>query len=228
MMRRAVAPASRVLAGQVRRAAAASWQERKAAPAPPNGIFGSGWDRASLDVVFRSIVKRPHIREVLKHHYAWATDDRTLERAKAFGDNCDIVQVQLAPDIGDPHRVLKQYSIMDAPVIDIDGKHVAMMGGHVYYDDDGTKIAIVDQTPVEALAKEILWTVGASKSDEPEPKDARKFLEELYGDVQVPEDLHEIKDVLTEDSLLYPEDVWPEAWKGGARYGKYQRGLGSH
>ena len=29
---------------------------------------------------------------------------------------------------------------MDAPVIDIDGKHVSLNGGPVYYDDDGTKV----------------------------------------------------------------------------------------
>ena len=33
---------------------------------------------------------------------------------------------------------------------------------------------------------------------------------------------------ITDESLLYPEDVWPEAFKGGSRYGKYSRGLGAH
>jgi len=226
MMRRVLACAGR-RAVQTRLASSAAWDTRQVTAGPKDGMFGNGWDNASLEIVFRSVIKRPHVREALKHHYAWATDERTLEKCKSFGDNCDIVQVQLLSDIGDPHRILKQFSIMDAPVIDIDGKHVAMQGGYVYYDDDGTKIAVIEQTVVEALAKELLWSVGYA-TGEPEPKDARKFLEDLYGDVQVPEDLLEIKGVLTDESLLYPEDVWPEAKKGGARYGKYQRGLGDH
>ena len=91
-------------------------------------------------MVFRSVLKRPHVREMLKNHYAWATDEHTLARVKELGENCDIVQLQLQADLSDPHRVLKQYSIMDAPVVDIDGKHVSLNGGPVYYDDDGTKV----------------------------------------------------------------------------------------
>eukprot|EP01065_Artemidia_motanka_P038163 TRINITY_DN47019_c0_g1_i1.p2 TRINITY_DN47019_c0_g1~~TRINITY_DN47019_c0_g1_i1.p2 ORF type:complete len:229 (+),score=88.35 TRINITY_DN47019_c0_g1_i1:74-760(+) len=224
-MRRGLQSLSR-LAAPMQLRAAATWKDRQTVPAPKSGIFGQGWDNASLELVFRSIIKRPHIREALKNHYAWSTDEQTLSRCKQFGDNCDIVQLQLCPDLGDPHRVLKQFSIMDRPVIDIDGKHIAMMGGHVFYDDDATKIAIIDQTAVETLAKEILWTLGRT-TGEPEPQDARDLLTELYGDATVPDDLLDVKNVLTHDSLLYPEDVWPEVLKGGPRYGKYQRGLGN-
>ena len=97
------------------------------------------------------------------------------------------------------------------------------------------------------MAKEILWTIGYSTAANPEPKDARKFLEDIYGDVEVctvqyiphsttshhttpqlTDDVLTATHYLEDDSLLYPEDVWPEAFKGGARYGKYQRGLGPH
>eukprot|EP01059_Diplonema_ambulator_P035553 TRINITY_DN83_c0_g1_i1.p1 TRINITY_DN83_c0_g1~~TRINITY_DN83_c0_g1_i1.p1 ORF type:complete len:222 (+),score=81.39 TRINITY_DN83_c0_g1_i1:46-711(+) len=220
MMRRAVTRQLR---------AATSWKDRTALNAAPEaGVFGNGWDNHSLELVFRSIVKRPHIREMLKNHYAWATDDKTLERVREVGDNCDIVQLQMQADISDPHRILKQYSIMDAPVIDIDGKHISLNGGPVFYDDDGTKIAIIDQGPVEIMAKELLWTLGYSTAASPEPKDARKFLADIYGDVELPDDVLNPTGYLTEDSLLYPEDVWPAAWTGGSRYGKYQRGLGAH
>eukprot|EP01060_Flectonema_neradi_P000472 TRINITY_DN102_c10_g1_i1.p1 TRINITY_DN102_c10_g1~~TRINITY_DN102_c10_g1_i1.p1 ORF type:complete len:225 (+),score=45.45 TRINITY_DN102_c10_g1_i1:51-725(+) len=217
-----------LITGQRRFAAAASWKTRTMAPAPEGGIFGNGWDNHSLEIVFRSIIKRPHIRELLKNHYAWASDEETLSRVKELGENCDVVQIQLQADITDPHRILKQYSIMDAPVIDIDGKHVSLNGGPVYYDDDGTKIAIVDHGPVEILAKEILWTLGYSVELNPSPKDARRFLEDIYGDATLPDDVLQPTGYLTDESLLYPEDVWPEVFKGGPRYGKYQRGLGDH
>ena len=47
-----------------------------------------------------------------------------------------------------------------------------------------TQIAVIDSSPVEVIAKEILWTLG-NTSASPEPKDARAFLEGLYGDVEV-------------------------------------------
>eukprot|EP01061_Rhynchopus_euleeides_P020540 TRINITY_DN333_c0_g1_i1.p1 TRINITY_DN333_c0_g1~~TRINITY_DN333_c0_g1_i1.p1 ORF type:complete len:238 (+),score=104.07 TRINITY_DN333_c0_g1_i1:44-715(+) len=213
------------VAGQRRTCASLSWKTRTLPPAPESGVFGTGWDNPQLELVFRSVLKRPHMREMLKNHYAWATDERTLDRVKEVGDNCDIVQLQLQADISDPHRILKQYSIMDAPVIDIDGKHVSMNGGPVYYDDDGTKIAIVDSAPVELMSKELLWTLGYSQAASPEPKDARRFLEDIYGDVELTEDVLEPAGYINDESLLYPEDVWPEAFKGGSRYGKYQRGL---
>lgn len=225
-MRRALQVANRPFARQV--ASALSWENRTLSAPPAAGIFGKGWDNHQLEIVFRSVVKRPHIRELLKNHYAWATDEKTLEKTRHVGDNCDIVQLQLPADISDPHRILKQYSIMDAPVIDIDGKHISLNGGPVYYDDDGTKIAIIDQGPVETLAKELLWSMGYSTEANPSPKDARKFLEDIYGDVELTDSVLEPEGFLTEESLLYPEDCWPEAYKGGARYGKYSRGLGAH
>ena len=205
---------------------------------------------------------------MLKNHYAWATDERTLSRVKEVGDNCDIVQLQLPADISDPHRILKQFSILDAPVIDIDGKHVAMNGGPVYYDDDGTKVCTPDRhntahgphppalTPVSRLpssTRRLLrsWrrrSSGQSGTRQQQTLSQRMRASSLrtstgmsryaqYSTFHIPphhttpqltDDVLTATHYLEDDSLLYPEDVWPEAFKGGARYGKYQRGLGPH
>ena len=196
---------------------ASSWSNRSFATLLQTSkrfFFGKGWDNASLEVVYRGILRRPHINNALKKHVVSVVDKRTLENLKS--KSAETIEkkiplgIFLTADIGDPHRVLKAYSLTAYPILDESGKptttHFMQRDLPLFADpdDDYSKVVMPQLEIIKLLASEILKTLNWEVS----PRGAASFLESLYRGAEMPDTLFESSKVLdTFDVLAQKCDV---------------------
>lgn len=186
-MRRAFAP--RAVAAATALAAA---QQRT--------FFGKGWDNAALDTTFRAVLRKPAIVDVIGSEYARTLDGRILDQlrkvsdlgaksAKETASPQRATRVYLPPHLGDAHRVLKAYSLTAYPILDESGAQMKVdvggqeMDAFADPDDDYAKVVIPQQHLVEALAAELLSTLGWEAT----PRGAASLLESLYRGAEIPD-----------------------------------------
>eukprot|EP00760_Papus_ankaliazontas_P003068 PhM_4_TR11404/c0_g1_i1/m.71274 len=170
--------------------------------APARHFFGKGWDNASLEIVYRGVLRRPNVEERLRENLCRMADSRSLERIRRKGELAakqgQLPVVYLQPGLGDPHRVLKAYSLTAYPILDEGGHQVTIevQGGAVPTfadpDDDYSKIVIPQLEMVELLAQELLRTLKWEVS----PRGAASLLESLYRGAEVPDVVFETPKIL--------------------------------
>ncbi|KNH07639.1 cytochrome c oxidase subunit V [Perkinsela sp. CCAP 1560/4] len=174
-------------------------------------FFGKGWDNASLEIVFRGILRRQHINAALKSHIVSTIDQRTLENIKTKSIEMQEKKIPagvfLSSDLGDPHRVLKAYSLTAYPILDESGKQSTMeimardLPLFADPDDDYSKVVMPHLDLVKLLAREILKTLNWEVS----PKGAASFLESLYRNSEMPDSLFETPKILDTIDVLAKE-----------------------
>eukprot|EP00759_Apiculatamorpha_spiralis_P047649 PhF_6_TR4326/c0_g1_i1/m.5831 len=186
---------------------ARTWQ------APTRTFFGKGWDNAAIEVVYRSIVRRENIRSELQTLLASTADARALEKLRTKGEaaakkglkmNCF-----LPAHLGDPHRVLKAYSLTAYPILDGSGHQVCMhIEGHEIPtfadpDDDYSKVVLPQLELTKLLAEELLRTLSWEVS----PRGAASLLESLYRGAEIPDTVFETPKILDSIENLTKEAV---------------------
>eukprot|EP00668_Euglena_longa_P028741 GGOE01036060.1.p1 GENE.GGOE01036060.1~~GGOE01036060.1.p1 ORF type:complete len:224 (-),score=43.35 GGOE01036060.1:196-867(-) len=135
------------------------------------GFFKDGFrDNASLELVYRVILKSPAVSQKLLEFYAKNLDQLSVESLSALKGTT--VGIPLQPYLGDPHRVLLAYSLLPHTVEhEADGNPVV----ETKIGDEEQKIKIVDSDIITFLAKEILAKLG----QETTPQGARQYLDSL-------------------------------------------------
>ena len=171
-------------------------------------FFGKGWDNASLEIVYRGILRRPHINKALKQHILSVVDKRTLDFVKSKSvetlEKNIPLGIFLSADIGDPHRVLKAYSLTAYPILDDAGNQATaefMKKQAPLFadpDDDYSKVLMPQLDIIKMLTTEILKTLNWEVS----PKGAASFLESLYRGSEMPDTLFESPRVLDSIDVL--------------------------
>ena len=171
---------------------------------PSRTFFGKGWDNAALDTVFKAVLKKPAMNDLIHTRLAKHLDSRTLEMTrvaavKTLEVNKDAkFRVFLPPFIGDAHRVLKAYSLTAYPILDEKGEQmvVEMEGNKAEAfadpDDDYSKVLIPHLDLVEALAQDLLKTMGW----EANPRGAASLLESLYRGAEIPDHVFQTEAVI--------------------------------
>lgn len=156
-------------------------------------FFGKGWDNASLDIIYRSMLRKPNVQDHLRGFYGEVMDARTLEQFQLRDASVKEMGSQfrafLAPHLGDPHRLLKAYSLTAYPILDQKGNQLHVdVDGHEYPafadpDDDYSKVVLPQLGTTEFLAQELLkmmkWEVT--------PRGAASLLEQLYRTSEIPD-----------------------------------------
>lgn len=156
-------------------------------------FFGKGWDNAALDTVFRAVLRKPEVNDRLRTLYVSEMRPRESDVVRRAGDaakeNNTLVRVFLPPHLGDPHRLLKAFSLTAYPILDEKGEHLKVeLDGHHFEafadpDDDYAKVVIRELDCVEFLAKELLQTLHWESS----PRGAASLLESLYRGAEIPD-----------------------------------------
>ena len=156
-------------------------------------FFGKGWDNAALDTVFAALIRKPEVNDRIRTAYVSGMDTRDADSIRRLGEvakeNKSFVRIFLPPHIGDPHRLLKCYSLTAYPILDDKGEQlkVEMDGNHLDAfadpDDDYSKVVIPHIELVEYLAKSVLETLGWEAT----PRGAASLLESLYRGAEIPD-----------------------------------------
>uniref|UniRef100_A0A0A9X9J9 Ribosomal RNA large subunit methyltransferase H n=1 Tax=Lygus hesperus TaxID=30085 RepID=A0A0A9X9J9_LYGHE len=120
-------------------------------------------------------------------------DTRDADMMRHMGEvakeNNTFINVFLPPSIGDPHRLLKSYSLTAYPIlddkggqlkVDIDGR---MMDAFADPDDDYAKVVIPHIELVEFLARSLLEVMNWEAT----PRGAASLLESLYRGAEIPD-----------------------------------------
>ncbi|EAN86560.1 putative cytochrome c oxidase subunit V [Trypanosoma cruzi] len=156
-------------------------------------FFGKGWDNASLDTIYSCMLRKPEVNDRVRSQYASTMDPRDADVLRRLGEvakeNKTFIRVFLPPHLGDPHRLLKCYSLMAYPILDDKGGQlkVEMDGHHLDAfadpDDDYAKVVIPHIELVEYLAKSLLETMKWEAT----PRGAASLLESLYRGADIPD-----------------------------------------
>lgn len=156
-------------------------------------FFGKGWDNAALDTVFACMLRKPEVNDRIRTAYVVGIDTRDADTVRRLGEvaktNNTFIRTFLPPHLGDPHRLLKCYSLTAYPILDDKGEQlkVEMDGNHLDAfadpDDDYAKVVIPHIETVEFLAKSLLETL----SWEATPRGAASLLESLYRGAEIPD-----------------------------------------
>ena len=152
-----------------------------------------GWDNAALDTIFKCLIRKPEVNEKIRDAYVTTMDPRNADYVRHMGDVAKEknknVRVYLPPMLGDPHRVLKAYSLTNYPILDEKGHQLKVeVCGHMIEayadpDDDYSKVVIPQLEVIEFLAKELLTIVDWEAS----PRGAASLLESLYRGAEIPD-----------------------------------------
>jgi hypothetical protein len=176
----------------------------RAAPLAPASrtFFGKGWDNAALDTVYKAVVRKPEVTSKLRTGLAESMDSRTLEATRAIESKSlaanQAVTIFLPPHLGDPHRLLKAYSLTAYPILDEKGEQlcVELDGQEVVAfadpDDDFAKVVIPSLPTVEFLAQELLKTLNWETT----PRGAASLLESLYRGAEIPDHVFQTEAVI--------------------------------
>lgn len=156
-------------------------------------FFGKGWDNAALDTIYSSMLRKPEVNDRVRTQYASTMDPRDADVLRRLGEvskeNKTFIRVFLPPHLGDPHRLLKCYSLMAYPILDDKGGQLKVeMDGHKLDafadpDDDYSKVVIPHIELVEYLAKSLLETMKWEAT----PRGAASLLESLYRGAEIPD-----------------------------------------
>ena len=181
------------------------WSQVFSLSSQKRGFFGKGWDNAALEVTYRGILRRSHIAKELTKWIVTMLDSRTLEIVKTKGFISEKKKVPmgifLPPHLGDPHRLLKGYSLTAYPIlnetgqqscIQVEEREVPLFADP---DDEYSKVVLPNLELMKMLAEELLKTLNWEVS----PRGAASFLEALYRGSEIPDAVFETPKVL--DSL---------------------------
>lgn len=156
-------------------------------------FFGKGWDNAALDTVFAALLRKPEVNDNIRTAYVNGIDTRDADAIRRLGEiakeNKTFVRIFLPPHLGDPHRLLKCFSLTAYPILDDKGEQlkVEMDGCHLDAfadpDDDYAKVVIPHIETVEFLAKSLLEAFNWEAT----PRGAASFLESLYRGAEIPD-----------------------------------------
>ena len=156
-------------------------------------FFGKGWDNAALDTVYKCLLRKPNVNEKLRTSYVSFMDGRDADSVRRLGELARSqntqVRVFLAPHLGDPHRLLKCFSLTAYPIFGHDGEQMLVeLDGHDYPafadpDDDYAKVVIPQLDEVKFLAQELLSILNWENS----PSGAASLLESLYRGSEIPD-----------------------------------------
>lgn len=156
-------------------------------------FFGKGWDNAALDTIFSCMLRKPEVNDYIRTQYVVTMDTRDADTLRHLGEVAKerktFIRVFLPPHIGDPHRLLKCYSLMAYPILDDKGSQLKVdMDGHQLDafadpDDDYSKVVIPHIELVEYLAKTLLETMHWEAT----PRGAASLLESLYRGAEIPD-----------------------------------------
>lgn len=152
-------------------------------------FFGKGWDNAALDTVYRGLLKKPEVNAYLTSKYVGVMTPEDVSAIQAKVAAGGTFKIFLAPDLGDPHRLLKAYSLTAYPILnergdvltcDVGGKE---MEAYADPDDDYSKVCIPDIDAVVYLSQQLLTAMDWEAS----PRGAASLLESLYRGAEVPD-----------------------------------------
>lgn len=156
-------------------------------------FFGKGWDNASLDTIYSGLLRKPEVNERIRTQYASTMDPRDADVLRRLGEvakeNKTFIRVFLPPHVGDPHRLLKCYSLMAYPILDDKGAKLKVemdgfkMDAYADPDDDFAKVVIPHEALVEFLAKSLLEAIKWEAT----PRGAASLLESLYRGAEIPD-----------------------------------------
>lgn len=159
----------------------------------PRTFFGKGWDNASLDTVFRGLLRKPEVNDRVRTFYAQVVGPRDSDGIVRMGEiaraNKTFVRMYLAPHLGDPHRLLKAYSLTAYPILDDGGEQMKveidgqMMEAFADPDDDYAKVCIPQLEMVEYLSQQLLEALQWEST----PRGAASLLESLYRGAEIPD-----------------------------------------
>lgn len=135
-------------------------------------IFSPFRTNTWLESTYRVVLKQPSVAARLLDHYVANIDEPSAVSLQKLS-NVE-TQLVLSPGLGDPHRLLFQYSLSDSKdSVDKDGQPIFRLK---YDSGDVERIKVVDFPLVEFLAKELLSTLG----EEASPAGAGRYLDSLY------------------------------------------------
>lgn len=139
------------------------------------------------------MLRKPEVNDRIRTQYASTMDPRDADVLRRLGEvskeNKTFIRVFLPPHLGDPHRLLKCYSLMAYPILDDKGGQLKVeMDGHKLDafadpDDDYSKVVIPHIELVEYLAKSLLDTMKWEAT----PRGAASLLESLYRGAEIPD-----------------------------------------
>lgn len=156
-------------------------------------FFGKGWDNAALDTIYSCMLRKPEVNEQIRTQYVSTMDPRDADVLRRLGEiskeNKTFIRVFLPPHLGDPHRLLKAYSLMAYPILDDKGGQLKVemdgqkLDAFADPDDDFAKVVIPHVELVESLAKSLLETMKWEAT----PRGAASLLESLYRGAEIPD-----------------------------------------
>uniref|UniRef100_A0A7S1JB44 Uncharacterized protein n=1 Tax=Eutreptiella gymnastica TaxID=73025 RepID=A0A7S1JB44_9EUGL len=136
-------------------------------------FFNDGYrDNASLELVYRAVIRSPAVTNKLTDFYAANCDELSVESMASLQAAGSTVGIPLQPYLGDPHRVLLAYSLLPNTVeTEADGNPVI----ETVIGDEKQRIKIVDPDLISFLAKELLAKLGLDTSSE----SAKNYLDSM-------------------------------------------------
>jgi hypothetical protein len=156
-------------------------------------FFGKGWDNASLDVVYRGLLRKPEVHDAITTQYARRMDGKAfqsaLESSNHAKEHGTALRIFLPVHLGDPHRLLKAYSLTAYPILDEQGEQLIVnVDGHdlpafADPDDDFSKVCIPSLELTEFISTELLKALDWEAT----PRGAASFLEALYRGSEIPD-----------------------------------------
>lgn len=156
-------------------------------------FFGKGWDNAALDTIYSAMLRRPEVNDRIRTEYVSGMDSRDADMLRHMGDVAKeqktFIRIFLPPFIGDPHRLLKAFSLTAYPILDDKGGQLKvevdgmMLDAFADPDDDYSKVVIPHLELLEFLAKSLLETMKWEAT----PRGAASLLESLYRGAEIPD-----------------------------------------
>jgi hypothetical protein len=136
-------------------------------------FFNDGYrDNASLEMVYRLVVKTSPVVDKLLEFYAKNLDAASLDNLNSLASSNTTVCVPLQPFLGDPHRVLLAFSLLPNKVaVESDGNIIV----EAKIGDEAQRIKIVDHELISFIAGEILKKLGM----QPTPEAARTYIDSM-------------------------------------------------
>ena len=176
-----------------RRAAARAAVPAVATATAARTFFGKGWDNAALDTVFKHLLRKPEVADHLTYKYASKMDGRAfqmvVDNARQAAEQGTAARVFLPVHMGDPHRLLKAYSLTAYPILDEQGSQLIInvdgfnLPAFADPDDDYSKVVLPNIETTEFLAAELLKALDWEAT----PRGAASFLEALYRGAEIPD-----------------------------------------